>query len=99
MKSGPFDVDAQQAQAMLNAPPNPNGRPNSDVVRPRVIGRDVTQVPRDSWIVDFGVDRTEQQAALYEEPFEYVRKHVKPLRDNNNRASMRNRCRTTRCTS
>lgn len=91
MKAGPFDIDPQQAQALLRAPLNPNGRPNSDVVKRRVIGKDVTQEPRNSWIIDFGVDRTYQQAALYEEPFEYVRNHVKPLRDNNRRASMRNR--------
>lgn len=50
----------------------------------------MTQRPRNSWIIDFGTDRDEKQAALYEEPFEYVRTHVKPLRDTNRRASTRN---------
>jgi type II restriction/modification system DNA methylase subunit YeeA len=66
---------------MLAAPTNPNGRPNSDVVRPYVNGMDVTRRPRNVWIIDFGVDTPEEQAALYEMPFEYVRQVVKPFRD------------------
>ena len=66
---------------MLAAPTNPNGRPNSDVVRPYVNGMDVTRRPRNVWIIDFGVDASEEQAALYEMPFEYVRHVVKPFRD------------------
>jgi hypothetical protein len=39
MKGGPFDLTEEQARAMLAAPLNPNGRPNSDVVKRRLIGR------------------------------------------------------------
>lgn len=65
---------------MLQAPLNPNGRPNSDVVKRRLGGQDVTGRPRDAWIVDFG-EISEEEASLYEVPFEYVRKTVKPRRD------------------
>ncbi len=41
------------------------------------------------WIIDFGSDMSEQEAALYELPFEYVKKHVKPEREKNNRESYR----------
>lgn len=82
MKGGPFDITAEQADMMLAAPLNPNGRPNSDVVKQRLIGRDVVQGKQDGWLIDF-VDRSEKEAALYELPFEYVRGHVKPLRDGN----------------
>ena len=34
------------------------------------------------WIIDFR-DMTEQQAALYESPFEYVNEHIRPLRVEN----------------
>ena len=80
-KGGPFDIEAALAQQMLAAPTNPNGHPNSDVVRPYVNGMDVTRRPRNVWIIDFGVDASEEQAALYEMPFEYVRHVVKPFRD------------------
>ncbi|MDP9364059.1 MAG: class I SAM-dependent DNA methyltransferase [Chloroflexota bacterium] len=90
-KGGPFDVPGDLAHAWLALPPNPNGRPNSDVVRPWVNGLDVTRRPRDMWIVDFGVGMPEEQAALYEAPFEYVREHVKPAREANRRASYRDR--------
>ena len=84
-KVGPFDIDAETARKMLAAPLNPNGRPNSDVVRPWVNALDITRRPRNMYIIDFGTDTTEQQAALYELPFEYVRHHVKPLRVENSR--------------
>lgn len=79
-KVGPFDIDPETARKMLAAPLNPNGRPNSDVVRPWVNGLDITRRPRGMYIVDFGVDMPEEQAALYEMPFEYVRGHVKKFR-------------------
>lgn len=91
MKSGPFELDDETAKVMLGAPVNPNGRPNSDVVRPRLGGRDVTRRPRNTWIIDFGVDTTLEEASYYELPFEHVRTHVKPLRDTNRRASTRER--------
>jgi type II restriction/modification system DNA methylase subunit YeeA len=79
-KGGAFDIPAEVARKMLDAPPNPNGRPNSDVLSRWVNGRDITQRTRGMWIVDFGVDMLESEAALYEDPFEYVVEHVKPAR-------------------
>lgn len=88
MKGGPFDLTAEQARVMLAAPLNPNGRPNSDVVKRRIIARDIVQRGQDGWLIDF-VDRSERDAALYELPFEYVKLHVKPLRDGNRDALMK----------
>ena len=88
MKGGPFDVTAEQANAFLSAPLNPNGRPNSDVVKRRLIGRDIVQGSQDGWLIDF-LDRSEKEAALYELPFEYVIRTVKPFRDKNRDALMR----------
>ena len=78
--SGPFDLPGELARTMLAAPLNPNGRPNSDVIKPLINGTDITRRPRDVWIVDFGVGTPEGTAALYEAPFEYVKEHVKPMR-------------------
>jgi type II restriction/modification system DNA methylase subunit YeeA len=82
MKGGPFDLTEQEARAMLAAPLNPNGRPNSDVVKRRLIGRDVVRRKQNGWLIDFG-EMSEAEAALYESPFEYVRRKVKPRRDDN----------------
>jgi type II restriction/modification system DNA methylase subunit YeeA len=90
MKGGPFDLTEEQARAMLTTPLNPNGRPNSDVVKHRLIGRDIVQRSQDGWLIDF-VEMAEAEAALYEQPFEYVREHVKPLRNTNNRKRMKER--------
>ncbi|MCC9000937.1 MAG: class I SAM-dependent DNA methyltransferase [Candidatus Contendobacter sp.] len=78
-KNGPFAIPDYLARQWLKLP-NPNGRPNSDVLRPWANGMDITRRYSDMWIIDFGVDMPEAQAALYETPFEYVVKHVKPIR-------------------
>jgi type II restriction/modification system DNA methylase subunit YeeA len=82
VKVGPFELDPQLAKTFLVAPINVNGRPNSDVVRPWMNGMDIVRRPRGYWIIDFGV-LSEEEASLYEIPFEYVRRFVKPVRDQN----------------
>lgn len=88
-KIGPFDISGDLARQWLALPLNPNGRPNSDVVKESWNGMDVTRRPRDMWIIDFGTDMTEAEASLYEAPFEYVLQHVKPEREKNNREAYR----------
>jgi len=88
-KGGAFDLPPEEAAKFLNAPVNPNGRPNSDVIRPWVNGLDITRRPRNYYIIDFGTNTSEAEAALYEAPFEYVKQHVKPKRDKNKRQSYR----------
>ena len=83
-KVGPFEITDEMAQEMLGQP-NPHGKPNSDVVKRWMIGRDINQRSRNMWIIDFGVDMPEAEAALYEVPFEYVVANVKPERINNRR--------------
>ena len=82
VKVGPFDLEDSTAQQMLRAP-NPHGRPNSEVVKPWMNARDVTRRPQKKWIIDFG-ERGIEEASLFELPFEYVKQHVKPMRDRNN---------------
>jgi len=84
-KGGPFEIDAGTAAAFLSAP-NPDGRSNADVIRPWVNGVDLTRRNRGLRIVDFGVEMTESEAALYEAPFEYVRRTVRPGRQGLRRA-------------
>jgi hypothetical protein len=78
-KTGPFEIDGALARQWLMQP-NPNALPNSRVIRPWFNGLDVTRRNRDLWIVDFGVDMAQQDAALFESPFEFVTKYVKPTR-------------------
>ena len=85
-KGGAFDITEEQAMAMLVHDPNPNGRPNSDVIVPWVNGLDVTRRPRHMFIIDFGIERDELASACFVEPFEYVRARVKPERVKNKRA-------------
>ncbi len=66
-----FVMSGDIARDILSKPLNPNGRPNSDVVLPFLVGNDVTNRPKDRFIVDFR-DMTEVQAALYQAPYAYI---------------------------
>ena len=81
-KVGAFDIPEAIAAGML-ALPNPHGRPNSEVLRRWINGVDITQRQRNVWIIDFGVDMPETQAALYEAPFECIKENVMPERIKN----------------
>ena len=84
-KGGAFNIPGALARKWLGLPKNPNGRPNSDVLKPWINGMDVTRRPADKWIIDFGWELAEEQATLYEAPFEYIREHVYPKRSTNRR--------------
>ena len=88
-KGGPFDVACDQARAWLRLPANPNGRTNADVLKPWVNGMDLTRRPAGKWIVDFGWTMSDGDAALYEEPFRWVKEHVYPMRQQNRRDAYR----------
>ncbi len=90
VKAGPFDIPGDVARDWLKIP-NPNGRPNSDAVRPWSNGMDVTRRSSDKWIIDFGVDMSEADAMLYEVPFAHVLEQVRPMREKSNRAAYKTR--------
>lgn len=90
VKAGPFDIPGATAREWLKLP-NPNGRPNADVVRPWANGMDMTRRSSDTWIIDYGVDTQEAGAALYETPYRHVAEHVRPMRAANKRETYRTR--------
>lgn len=88
-QNGAFDIEGDLARKWLQMPTNPNGRHNSDVLRPSCNGFDLTRRSRDLWAIDFSVELSEAEAALYEAPFEYVLRNVKPERENAPSAELR----------
>ena len=72
LEEATFVVNGERAREMLSQPQNPNGRSNSDVIVPFLVGDDITGRPLDRFIVDFG-EMNEKDAALYEEPYTFVR--------------------------
>ena len=82
-KGGAFDVAGDLAREWLRLPANPNGRPNSDVLKPWVNGMDLTRRPAGKWIIDFGWTMSENDVALYEAPFAYIAERVRPVRERN----------------
>ena len=81
LKVGDFDIDGTIAREWLKRPLNPNGKPNSHVLRPWANGMDVTNRPSGKWIIDFGNHMPLVDAALFEAPFGHVLQSVKPIRD------------------
>ena len=87
IKAGPFDIPNSLAQTMLVSP-NPHNRSNSDVIKPWVNARDITDRTRGMFLIDFG-NMPMEQAALFEAPFEYVNEYVRPVREETRDARMR----------
>ncbi|MCP4592754.1 MAG: hypothetical protein GY842_18620 [bacterium] len=81
MKKGKFDLNWESARCLLARGGNPNGRSNADVLSRWVNGLDITRRKRGEWIIDFGAEQLEIDAAQYEAPFERVVAVVKPARD------------------
>ena len=79
-KNGPFDLDGDRARTLLIQRGNPNGRSNSDVLRPWMNGMDVTRRSSGKWIIDFGTHMPVSEAMLYEQPFAIAEAQVKPMR-------------------
>jgi type II restriction/modification system DNA methylase subunit YeeA len=88
-KGGAFDIPGELARQWLQLPLNPNGRPNSDVLRPWMNGMDVTRRPSGRWIIDFGWEMSEREVELYEAPFAFVLRNVRPVRLQNRREAYR----------
>jgi hypothetical protein len=78
VKVGGFDIPGETARAWLMEP-NPHGKPNSEVLRPLLNAKDLTNRERGVWLVDF-FKRDEDEASMYEAPFEHVIANVKPGR-------------------
>jgi hypothetical protein len=71
-KSGPFDVPGELARAWMREPTNPNGRSNSEVLKPYWNGDDVTGRPRDMWFIDLPLGLSKAEASLYVCPFHHI---------------------------
>jgi type II restriction/modification system DNA methylase subunit YeeA len=81
VKVGKFEI-SQSAASELVRLPNPHGRSNSEVLSPWMNGNDIKFRPKNRYIINFG-DMSREDAALFEQPFEYIKKHVYPKRQQN----------------
>jgi type II restriction/modification system DNA methylase subunit YeeA len=90
-KNGPFDISGEMARQLITSPANPNGKKNTEVIKPWVNGMDLVRRPSDMWIIDFGTSMSQEEASLFEAPFAHVEQHVKPLRANLRRNHHRER--------
>lgn len=84
-KGGAFDIPGELARTWLKLPTNPNGKSNSSVLSPCRNAMDLTRRSRDKWLIDFGWEMPESEAALFEAPFQFVQENVFPERSTNRR--------------
>ena len=71
--SGPHAINGEFARRLLLGPRNPNGAPNSVILKPYWNGDDLTGRPRDRWLIDLPLGLDEARAAEFEAAFEYLR--------------------------
>jgi hypothetical protein len=90
-KAGAFDIEGTLAREWLKLPLNPNGRHNSDVLKPIRNAREITGRSADRWIIDFFCAKSEKESSFYEGPFDHVYRNVLPSRIKNNREGKRMR--------
>ncbi len=85
-KGGAFDIPGDLARRWLELPLNPE-RPAERRRAAPVDERRWTSPAShpDRWIIDFGWEMSEQEAALYEAPYAYILEHARPVR-------LQNRC-------
>ena len=83
-----FIIDRDQAQQMRTAAANEQAK---RVIRPYVNGRDLMQTTRDAFVIDFfGLERDEA-AKLHPAAYQRVLDYVKPERDQNRRAAIKDK--------
>ena len=66
-----FVLSREVARGLLRLPLNPNGKSNTDVIYPYLVGDDITSRRAERYIIDFH-DMSEADAALYEGPYAYI---------------------------
>ncbi len=76
--NGAFDISGELARQWLKLP-NPNNFSNSKVIRPYCNAKDITARDRGQYVIDF-TGMTKGEACLFEMPFNWVEKEVKPKR-------------------
>jgi type II restriction/modification system DNA methylase subunit YeeA len=77
---GRYDIPEEVALSWLSQPAGASGNSIRRVLRPYMNAMDIVRRSRKNWIVDFGESMLEEEAALYEQPYEFVLEQVKPLR-------------------
>lgn len=76
-----FVIDELTARTLLAAGGNPNGRPNSDVVRAYWSGDEALGRSRSRYVIDFGPRATEIEAQEYAAPYAHLDRIVRSRRE------------------
>ena len=74
-----FDITLERARNFLSTP-NPSAISNTSVVKRSLNGAQILRRTHVSYVIDFGLSESLDEVAKHEAPFEYVRKHILPVR-------------------
>lgn len=72
---GPFRLPKAEAKKMIN-----DDEKNASVLRLRMNGQDITKRSSETFVIDFGVEMSEEEAKKYILPYDFVKKNVYPAR-------------------
>src|SRR5260370_12530197 len=81
-KGGDFDLGDSEALSILSSGGNPNGNPNSNVIKPILNGSDVLRRNSQRWLID-NAEMPLNDACKYERTHKLVVERVKPERKQN----------------
>lgn len=74
---GPFEIDHTSFLPLVNAPTNPNGLRNAEVLRRVINGSNILKRAPERYVIDFSLFQLESDAALFEAPFELLKEKYK----------------------
>jgi type II restriction/modification system DNA methylase subunit YeeA len=77
---GDFTLNEKLAKKFLSDSGNPNSKPNSNVIRLRCTGDSIVSRAPESYVIDFGLNMSQEEASQYTVPFEYLKAKVYPNR-------------------
>ena len=82
-QKGSFDISPAKAREIISHS-NPFGLDYRNVVKPSVNAMQIVRRTDESWVIDFGLDMTLDEAQKYPAAFEYVKQVVYPERKDRN---------------
>ena len=77
---GEFDIPESLALKWIKQTPAITGYEYSKILRPYLNALDMVRRRRNRWVIDFGSQMSEEDAAIFEEPYEHIRENVRPMR-------------------
>lgn len=86
---GPFEFSQTEFESLATKPLNPNGLPNSRVLRRIINGNNILKRQPERYVIDFSEFRTKEEAALFEPVYSWLEQAYTSYEQNSKRRIVR----------